>query len=101
QKDDIASRPARVLVVITSVEPTAMEIFGLRARYPTPQRTLGLPWPGLRILSGTHMACRIGPVGSNGRCSFFKSGAFVEVHSHGVLEYISVDVIVNFELDGA
>src|SRR5262249_36763489 len=101
QSDDIASRPVRIFIVVASVEPPATEIFGLRADYPAPERNLGLPWLGLRILPGTHMARGIGPVGSNGCCSFFKPGALVEVHSHCMLEYISVDAIVNFELDGA
>src|SRR5262245_23047712 len=46
------------------------------------------------------MACSICPVGTGRLGGFFKAGALVEEHSDGVLQDISVNVIVDLEFDG-
>ena len=56
---------------------------------------------GLRILPSGHMACAIRPRGSRCYGGFFEAGALIEKHSHRVLQYTSVNAIIDLEFDGA
>jgi hypothetical protein len=47
------------------------------------------------------MARNIGPIGSGRLGGFFEAGTLVEVHSHRVLEDISVNAVIDLEFNGA
>ena len=66
----------------------------------TEQNNEGASCPArLLCLPGAHMARSVGPVGSGRLCGFFEARPLVEVHSHGVLEDISVNAIIDLEFD--
>ena len=97
--NDSAGRPTCVLVVVASVEPSAVEVLDLR-NIALGERASSLPRAGLRVLSGAHMARSISPIGSGRRCGFFETSTLVEVHPHGMREHALVHAIVDLELDG-